>query len=72
MHKDPFFSSLTSALEALRGPGTGILSEKRVFGGDINDARRLALTDGTVLFMKSNALSGEAMFRAEFAGLTAL
>lgn len=72
MHKDPFFSSLTSALEALRGTGTGILSEKRVFGGDINDARRLALTDGTVLFMKSNALSGEAMFRAEFAGLTAL
>ena len=72
MHKDPFFSSLTSALEALRGPGTGILSEKRVFGGDINDSRRLALTDGTVLFMKSNALSGEAMFRAEFAGLTAL
>lgn len=72
MNKEPFFSSLTSALEALRGPGTGILSEKRVFGGDINDARRLALTDGTVLFMKSNALSGEAMFRAEFAGLTAL
>ena len=72
MHTDHFFSSLSSALEALRGPGTGILSEKRVFGGDINDARRLALTDGTVLFMKSNALSGEAMFRAEFAGLTAL
>ena len=72
MNKEPFFSSLTSALEALRGPGTGILSEKRVFGGDINDARRLALTDGTVLFMKSNALSGEAMFKAEFAGLTAL
>lgn len=72
MQKDPFFSSLTSALEALRGPGTGILSEKRVFGGDINDSRRLILTDGTVLFMKSNVLSGEAMFRAEFAGLTAL
>lgn len=72
MHTDHFFSSLSSALEALRGPGTGIQSEKRVYGGNINDARRLTLTDGTVLFMKSNTLSGEAMFRAEFAGLTAL
>ena len=72
MHKEPFFSSLLSALEALRGPGTGILSKKRIFGGDISTAEKLTLTDGSLLFMKSNTLSAEAMFRAEYAGLTAL
>ncbi len=72
MNKDPFYSSLSQALEALYGPKIGILSGKRIFGGDINTAERLTLSDGSFLFMKSNALSGEAMFRAEFAGLTAL
>lgn len=51
MNKDPFYSSLSQALEALYGPKIGILSGKRIFGGDINTAERLTLSDGSFLFV---------------------
>ena len=66
------FSSLQAALEALRGPGVSIVSSQRIWGGDINDAARLTLSDGTDLFMKSNTLANEDFFRAELEGLAAL
>ena len=43
-----------------------------VSGGDINDAYRLTLEDGTRVFMKANRLVGLDFFRAEADGLAAI
>ena len=66
------FSSLPDALAAVCGPGVTVTGERRVSGGDINEARRLTLSDGTALFMKSNAFSRLPMFLCERAGLAAI
>lgn len=68
----PHFTSLKNALTSLRGNDVQIARTDRVFGGDINEAHRLTLTDGTHLFMKSNTIEHAAFFMAETAGLTAI
>lgn len=66
------FTSLNSALESLFGEGTKIAQSDRVFGGDINDARRLALSNGADIFMKTNTIKNAAFFTAEALGLQAI
>lgn len=66
------FSSLDAALESLFGNGVKAAHMGRVFGGDINEAHRLALTDGTHIFMKENTEKNAAFFTAEAAGLAAI
>ncbi len=66
------FDSLEEALVSLRGSGTGIKRADRVAGGDINEAYKLTLADGTFLFMKANARVEESFFAAEAAGLSAI
>ncbi len=48
------FISVEDALTSLFGSGVKIAGTERVSGGDINEAYKLALTDGTCIFMKSN------------------
>lgn len=66
------FPSLEDALHSLFGSGTQIQKAGRIAGGDINDAYRLILSDGTHIFMKANAKENASFFTAEVAGLSAI
>lgn len=66
------YISLKEAIADVCGPGRQIIDQRYVAGGDINEAHALSLDDGTVLFMKSNALSALDNFKAEAQGLEAI
>ena len=66
------YTSLAEAVRSICGQERIITGKSPVFGGDINEAFRLTLDDGTSLFMKSNALGLLPAFEAEEAGLNAI
>lgn len=68
----PHFTSLKQALSEFYGKEVKIVQSRRIAGGDINDAYGLELSDGTRLFMKSNAKQNQSFFTAEAAGLYAI
>lgn len=68
----PHFTSLKQALSELYGKEIKIVQSRRIAGGDINDAYGLELSDGTRLFMKSNAKQNQSFFIAEAAGMYAI
>jgi fructosamine-3-kinase len=59
---------LVAAVE--RALGGTIRDARSVSGGDINDAYRVTLGDGRVIFVKANDRADSAMFPAEARGLT--
>ena len=66
------FTSIEDALHTLFGSSVKIANTIRISGGDINDAYKLTLTDGTHIFMKSNTKENSAFFTAEAMGLSAI
>lgn len=68
----PVYPSLACAVAACRGAGVTIRRRSPVSGGDINRAECLRLSDGSALFLKSNARANERFFAAEALGLTAI
>ena len=68
----PHFNSLDEALTTLFGSKTKVSETRRIAGGDINEAYGLTLSDGTQIFMKSNAVENVSFFKTEAAGLTAI
>lgn len=68
----PGFPSLNSAIASIFGNNNRILHTSPVAGGDINEAFRLELTDGTCVFMKANRKDNLSFFTAEAAGLDAM
>ena len=66
------FDSLDAAVRALFGDGVLIAGRRPVHGGDINQAYRLSLSDGSDLFMKCNSVKNLPFFTAEAQGLAAL
>lgn len=66
------FTSLEEAVREICGQERKICGKSRVFGGDINDAFRLTLDDGTELFMKTNEIRMLPAFEAEEKGLLAI
>lgn len=66
------YTSLLSALQAAFGSDTAIIGQKQVYGGDINDAYALVLSDGQKIFMKTNAVNNYRFFSTEERGLSAL
>ncbi len=70
--KDTIYQSLDSAVQDLFGNDCVIEQRKSVSGGDINEARALILSDGTVVFMKSNTAGFLSGFEAEAQGLEAI
>ena len=66
------YTSLAEAVQSICGQQRMITGKSPVFGGDINEAFRLTLDDGTSLFMKSNAPNLLPAFEAEEAGLHAI
>lgn len=68
----PSFASLRGAIGALFGEDVQILERRPVYGGDINQCRRLDLSNGVAVFMKANLRANLPFFRAEARGLEAL
>ena len=68
----PVFSSLGDALAEVFGPSVSVSARRAVSGGDINRAYQLTLSDGTTVFLKSNAATLLPMFAAEAEGLRAM
>ncbi|MCD8020916.1 MAG: fructosamine kinase family protein [Clostridiales bacterium] len=66
------YQSLENAITTSFGNNVRIVSRKSVYGGDINQAYRLTLSDGTSVFMKSSTIKNADFFRAEKEGLEAL
>ena len=66
------YKSLLEAIRLICGQERIMAGKSPVFGGDINEAFRLTLDDGTSLFMKSNAPNLLPAFEAEQAGLQAI
>lgn len=66
------FTSLHQALCSLFGSTIRLIRTSRISGGDINDAFCLELSDGTVVFMKTNQKEKLSFFTAEAAGLSAI
>lgn len=66
------FIKLDEAISKLFGENLHIVSKCPVYGGDINEAYRLSLSDGTAIFMKCNTMSNLPFFEAEAKGLEAL
>ena len=59
--------------DALRDAfGAALSKAVPVSGGDINEARRLTLTNGAQVFMKANRTAGPGFFQAEADGLAAI
>lgn len=65
------YNTLKEAIAAVFGD-TQIVGKQPVYGGDINRAFRLTLSDGRAVFMKSNAPKNLSFFEAEAKGLEAL
>ena len=57
--------SLEEAIEKLRGEGVRVTKRLPVFGGDINRAYELTLSDGSVIFMKANTRQKRGIFEGE-------
>lgn len=72
MKQEKIFSSLQDALDALFGSGIQIQKIRSISGGDINEASGLTLSNGSSIFMKSNAKENLAYFTAEMQGLSAI
>ena len=66
------YNTSEEAIAAVFGSGTRIIGRQPVYGGDINRAFKLTLSDGRSVFMKSNAPKNLPFFEAEAKGLDAL
>lgn len=66
------YHSVEEALVSALGSSARIVRSDRVSGGDINQAYRLTLEDGTRVFLKANAGKDISFFEAEAGGLTAI
>ena len=65
-------STLEEAIAEILGNDLRIVSKQPVYGGDINRTFRLSLSDGRLVFLKSNTLKNLPFFEVEANGLEAL
>ena len=66
------YDSLDDAVKNIFGQNIKIESTYPVSGGDINDSYAHKLSDGTIIFMKSNRFDNESFFIAESLGFSAI
>lgn len=64
--------TLDQAIKNKYGSKVSIMSRKAVHGGDINSAHALELSDGSLIFMKSNTIERENLFISEAGSLEAI
>ncbi len=68
----PVFGSLKEAVSLAKGKGITVEKKQAVQGGDANEAYRLVLSDGSLLFLKANSISDADFFRAEAEGIAVI
>lgn len=66
------YHSMEEMVQDIFGEGTRVQRTDRVFGGDINDAYRVSLSNGEYIFVKTNSIRNLVFFRTEARGLRAL
>ncbi len=66
------YHSMEDMVQNVFGEGTRIERTDRVYGGDINDAYRVNISNGEHIFVKTNSIRNRAFFRTEARGLGAL
>ena len=66
------YDSILDAVKSIKGESVSIESEERIRGGDVNEAWKLHLSDGTELFMKTNGNRNADFFKAEGDGIKAI
>ena len=66
------YDSLAAAIHAAFCEDVSLTASRPVYGGDINDAARMDLSDGSRVFIKKNSMSNRSFFLTEQTGLTAL
>ena len=66
------YHSLEEMIQDNYGNSVFIIRTDSVRGGDINDAYRMSLSDGTYLFVKTNSVNNLNFFLTESGGLGAL
>ena len=66
------FGSLSDAVRFVCGEGAKVTGQRSVGGGDINNAYRLEISDGSIIFMKENTAVNIGFFSAEAKGLAAI
>lgn len=66
------YDSLKEALEAAFGPGVEVTDRVPASGSDLNEVWHLHLSNGDVLFLKTNAFAKWKYFTAEEVGLSAI
>lgn len=66
------YHSLDEMIKDVLGDSVFIIKTDSVPGGDINNAYRLRLSDGTYLFVKTNSVNNLNFFLTESKGLSAL
>lgn len=64
--------ALTEEVCTLFGASCSIVASRPIFGGDINEAARLTLSDGRALFLKYNPAPLPGLFEVEARGLKLL
>lgn len=65
LNKTPYFTSLKEALSSTCGINTSLSQSFKLQGGEINKSYGLQLSNGKVLFMKTNEKSKVSLFEAE-------
>ena len=66
------YPSIEEVLISVLGSSARIVRSEHVSGGDINQAYRLTLADGTQIFLKANTGKDISFFKAEADGLNAI
>lgn len=72
INSTPIFNSLEDALKNLFSANVKVVNSSPVFGGDINKAYKLQLSDNSLLFMKTNEIRPLSFFAAEAVSLNAI
>lgn len=66
------YDSITSAIQDVYGEQTREVQMERVYGGDINDAYQMKLSNGETVFLKTNVFDRLYFFKTEIEGLLAM
>lgn len=66
------YKSLNEAVKEIFGEKTVITKREYVYGGSINDSRKITLSTGDQVFVKMNTIQNQKFFKTEITGLQAL
>ncbi len=66
------YESIEDAIHGCFGENVSVKNRESRFGGDINEAGVLHLTDGNSVFIKSNSIANKGFFDAEEEGIRAI